>query len=89
MSSPLTVWIIADPQAVYVPVLTPVTEQANVVIGHQPALFDGAPEPDAVMCGMNLAGVMRELWPRVRPVMNVLKGDEWRHGTCDWTDLCF
>jgi phosphoglycerate dehydrogenase-like enzyme len=67
--APITVWVIARPNDAGLVLLDPSPEGVRFVVGSEPAAFDGAPAPDAVLdCWSgrrHLAGVL-ERAPAVR-----------------------
>ncbi len=59
-----TLWVLSAPAAPYLRLLTQLPDSTHIVTGDSEEAFATAPDPDAVMCGIGMGGLLRRMWPR-------------------------
>ncbi|MBI3682127.1 MAG: D-2-hydroxyacid dehydrogenase [Acidobacteria bacterium] len=58
-------WVLNNPAAGYLRLLDQLPGSTHIVAGDQKEIFDPAPDPDAVFCGIGKGKLLEEVWPRV------------------------
>lgn len=60
-----TLWVLSAPAAPYLKLLAQLPDSTNIVTGDSDESFANAPDPDAVMCGIGMGGLLKRQWPRI------------------------
>ncbi len=59
-----TLWVLSSPAVPYLRLLDQLPDSTHIVTGDSEPIFAAAPDPDAIMCGLGQAGLLRRMWPR-------------------------